>query len=293
MGRIPQCRGRILALVALLVAGCATQESTQLPICPGKASAEDALAALSARAEKAVPLRASGGQCRLTYYIPDEEKPKRHNLSPRPWFNPPSELYMQLSIAVDPKALIIGCNAEEFWLALRPKEISTYYWGQWDETENVEGLMVSPKVVLEAFGIVLRHDRGADSNTWSLTNEGSYDVLTEQNETGRLLKRVHIFACDYVVHKIEYFDDVGKVVGTARSGDYEPVAEGFDVPTEIYVSALGPDGRIDEIEIKLASLREKQLSEAARRAVFVRNPRDMEKLERGYRYEGGRWVRER
>lgn len=293
MGRIPQWCGWLVAVVALVAAGCATQGEAQLPICPGKASAEEALAALAARAEKAVPLRASGGQCRLTYYVPDDDKPKRHNLSPRLWFNPPSDIYIQLSVAVDPKALIIGCNSEEFWLALRPKEISTYYWGQWDETENVEGLMVSPKVVLEAFGIVMRHDEGTGSNTWSLGSEGPYDVLTETDDAGRILKRVHIYACDYLVHKIEYFDREGRIVGTAKLSDYESVADGFDVPTRIHVTAAGPDGRADVIDIKLASLKEKELSAAARKKVFTRNPRDMEKLEHVYRFEDGRWVTDR
>jgi len=293
LGRIPQWCGWIVGVLALAAAGCATQSETKLPICPGKASAEEALAALAARADKAVPVRASGGECQLTYYLPDEDKPKRHKLIPRLWFHPPTDMYIQLSIAVDPKALIIGCNAEEFWLALRPKEISTYYWGQWGETENVEGLMVSPKVVLEAFGIVMRHDEGSGSNTWSLTNEGPYDILTEEDADGRLRKRVHIFACDYLVHKIEYFDAEGELVGIAKLSNYEPVADGFEVPKRIHVTAVAPDGRADEMDIKLASVTQKELKAPARRRYFNRNPRDMEKLDHGYRLEDGRWVDDR
>jgi len=154
-------------------------------------------------------------------------------------------------------------------------------------------LMVSPKVVLEAFEIVMRHDEGTGSNTWSLSSEGPYDVLTEEDDAGRLLKRVHIYACDYLVHKIEYFDRDGRIVGTAKLSDYESVAEGFDVPTRINVTAVGPDGRADVMDIKLASLREKQLSAAARKKVFTRDLRDMEKLEHVYRFEDGRWVEDR
>ena len=273
--------------------GCADGSGTPLPVCPGKAGAAEALAALSARAEKAVPLRVSGGQCRLTYYVPEDDKPKRHNLSMQLWFHPPSQMYIQGAIAVDPKGLIVGCNAEEFWLALRPKEMSVYYWGQWDEAASVEGLIISPQIVLEAFGIIVRHEGEADAGTWSLTNEGPYDVLTFANGAGHVRKRVHIYTCDYLVRKIEYFDRQGKLAATAELDDYEPVVEGFDVPTEMLVTAIGPDGRADVADIKLASLREKVLSAAARQRYFQRQPGEADNYERVYRYDKGRWTTER
>ena len=62
---------------------------------------------------------------------------------------------------------------------------------------------------------------------------------------------MHIYACDYLVHKIEYFDTEGELLTVAQLGDYESVAEGFDVPTKIHVRALASDGRADEMEIKL------------------------------------------
>jgi len=293
LGRMPRwCEWMTAALMALL-AGCVAPGTTQLPSCPGKASAADALAALSARAEKAVPLRVSGGQCRLTYYVPEDDEPKRHNLSMQLWFHPPSQMYIQGAIAVDPKGLIVGCNAEEFWLALRPKEMSVYYWGQWDEAASVEGLIISPQIVLEAFGIIVQREGVADAGSWSLTNEGPYDVLTFLNASDQVRKRVHIYTCDYLVRKIEYFDREGKLAATAELDDYEPVVEGFDVPTKMLVTAIGPDGRADVAEIKLVSLREKVLSEAAREKVFVRNPGDMDRYESVYRYEDGKWVTER
>jgi hypothetical protein len=275
-------------------AGCTTPETTeQLPICPGKGSAEEALAVLTSRAEKAVPLRVSGGQVRLRYYVPDDEEAKRHNLPMQLWFHPPSHIYIQGSIAVDAKALIVGCNEEEFWLALRPKEMSAYYYGQWDETANVDGLVVSPQIVLEAFGIIARHDGGTGSDGWSLTSEGPFDVLTLENADGQIRKRVHIYTCDYLVRKIEYFDLEGKLAATAELDDYKAVVEGFQVPTKMIVTAIGSDGRADVANIKLASLREKELSALARQKVFARNPRDMERFEKVYRYEDGRWTTER
>ncbi|MDI9430526.1 MAG: hypothetical protein QM570_02255 [Planctomycetota bacterium] len=279
------------ALLAAFAAGCAVQEPAKLPICPGKTDVQDALSAVGSRVGQAVAFRASG-QCRLAYYEPDDDNVKRHNLPILLWFNPPSEVYMQGSIAVDPKAVIIGSNAEAFWLALRPKEMSAYYWGAWDEAQNVEGLMVSPQVVLEAFGIVHRDGR-TDGNDWALSNEGPYDVLTQHGEAGRILKRVYIHTCDYLVRKIEYFDAEGRVIAVAQLDGYQTVGEGFEVPTNIFVSATAPDGREDTIDIKLQSISARQLSEQARRQVFTRDPKDMERFEQVYRYRDGGWVSER
>ena len=294
MGRIPQWRRTVVALLTVLAAGCTTPETTeQLPICPGKGSAEEALAVLSSRAAKAVPLQVRGGQVRLTYFVPDDDEAKRHNLPMQLWFHPPSQMYIQGSIAVDSKALIVGCNEEEFWLALRPKEMSAYYWGQWDETANVDGLIVSPQIVLEAFGIIAGNGGGASTSTWSLANEGPYDVLTLTSGDGQIRKRIHIYTCDYLVRKIEYFDREGKMAATAELEDYEAVVEGFEVPTKMLVTAIGPDGRADVADIKLNSLKEKALSEVARQSVFARDPNGMDRFEKVYRYKDGKWTTER
>jgi len=279
-------------LLAILVAGCATGPE-KLEICPGKASVEEALSALEARAEKAQPLRVNGGRCRLVYYeSPEDEKPKRHNLSPRLWFQPPSKIYIQLSVGVDQKAVIIGCNDESFWMGMRPQEVSSYYWGNWADAQDVDGLMVGPKVVLEAFGIIQRGEAG-DSSQWSLTNDGPYDILTLKTADGRLVKRVYIYCCDYLVRKIEYFDTKGELVAVAELGDYESVVEGFDVPKKIYVSAIAADGRADELEIKLYDPKVKELSPRAQQIVFNRKLSDVNDYENVYRYENGGWVAER
>jgi hypothetical protein len=134
--RISDFRFQILGMAVIVVAGCA---APSLPTCPGKAGADEALRALSARAGQAVTFRA-GGQCRLAYHVPDERGVKRYSLAlPLVWFCPPSDMYIRGSITADPKVVIIGSNQEEFWLALRPKEISSYYWGRWDQAANAEG----------------------------------------------------------------------------------------------------------------------------------------------------------
>jgi hypothetical protein len=94
-----------------------------------------------------------------------------------------------------------------------------------------------------------------------------------------------------VVHKIEYFDPRGQVVAVANLGDYEPVTEGFTVPTRIRIESVGPDKHRDSIRIELTSLsRGKELTAAQRRRLFT--PPDPNRFENVYHYEDGRWVRE-
>jgi hypothetical protein len=274
--------------LGLLLAGCAAKPE-RLRVCPGKASAEEALQTLAARAESAVPLRANG-QGLLTFYPPNKKKPERHNLPLKMWFDPPADVYIQGTVAVDAKAVILGSNDQEFWLALRPKEMSSYYLGQWQDVQGFEGLMMSPRVVLEALGIVVQPGGELNAALWSLQNKGPYDVLTRRDEAGRFSKRLYVYSCDYVVHKIEYYDRQGKLIATATLGDYRPVTDQFSVPTRIAVESIGPDKRNDSIRISLSSLKPMKFSEAQRRGLFV--PPSSERFEHVYRYEEGRWVPE-
>ena len=260
-----------------------------MAVCPGKATVEEALQTLAARAQAAAPLRATG-QAMLTYHVPDKKKPERHNLPLELRFNPPAEVYIQGSIAVDPRAVIIGSNDQEFWLALSPKEMSSYYLGRWEEVRDFDGLMMSPRVVLEAFGIVAEPNSEIDATLWRLENKGPYDILTRRDEAGHVVKRVHVYACDYLVHKIEYFDRRGKVVAVAQLGDYESVGEGFRVPTRIDVVSTTPDGRKDTMEIDIQGPRTTKFSDRQREKLFA--PPDADRFENVYQYEAGRWVLE-
>jgi len=270
----------------MFLGGCAAPGRPRLPVCPGKANVEEALAALTAHSQRAVSFRANG-QILLTYREPESNKEKRHNLPMQLWFDPPWETYIQGSIAVDPKAVIIGSNKENFWLALRPKEVSSCYIGEWGQARTVEGLMMSPKVVLEAFGIIVGNEPNAGG--WSLKNEGAFDVLTKRDEAGRLVERVHVYACDYLVQRIEYYDSRQKIVAVADLGEYKPVTEGFRVPTRVMVTAIGPDKRRDSIDITLNSMKEMEFNERLKGVIF--NPPDSDKFQRVYALVGGKWVR--
>ncbi len=221
----------VVGLGTLVVGGCVTRPpKPKLQVCPGKATVDEALQTLTARAQSAVPVWASGHAV-LTYHAPDKKKPERHSLTIVLRFEPPARIYLQGSVTAVPKAVILGSNEEEFWLALRPKEISSYYIGRWQDVRDFEGLVMSPRVVLEAVGIVNVPGTEPNPALWKLENKGPYDILTQRDESGRPVRRLHVYACDYSVREIEYFDRRGKVVAVAQLDGYEPVVPTFQVPT--------------------------------------------------------------
>jgi len=280
----------LLSLLALL-GGCVTQPQKQkLPICPGKATVDEALQTLTARAQSAVPVWANG-QAVLTYHAPDTKKPERHSLTLMLRFDPPARIYLQGSLTAVSKAVVLGSNEEEFWLALRPKEISSYYIGRWQDVRDFEGLVMSPRVVLESVGIVSVPGAESDPALWKLENKGPYDILTQRDESGRPVRRLHVYACDYTVHRIEHFDRRGKVVAVARLSDYKTVARGFSVPTQINVVSTRPDGRKDSAAMNLSSVWTKPFTEKQRELQFL-PPRDTDRYEHIFRYEDGQWVPE-
>jgi hypothetical protein len=120
---------------------------------------------------------------------------------------------------------------------------------------------MSPRVVLEAVGILNLPGAEPDPALWKLENKGPYDILTQRDESGRPARRLHVYACDYTVHEIEYFDRQGKVVAVAQLSGYEPVEKGFSVPTQINVVSTRPDGRKDSVVMELSSVRTKPFTE--------------------------------
>lgn len=221
-----------LLAAILILAGCTPQIRQPTKICPGKDSVDEAIAALQSHAQNAVSLKAHG-DCRLEYYVEGKKKPQRESLNIKLRVNPPAEIYLQGDKPLVSKAIVVGSNEQEFWLAIKPKEISRYYWGLWSEQDSGGGLVINPRTLLEALGIE-QIDAGQD---WSLSNEGPFDILTKQQQ-GVVTKKIHIFSCDYRVRKIEFFDTKGRLIASAELDRYKEVSEGFFVPALIKVTTF-------------------------------------------------------
>jgi hypothetical protein len=263
----------LLGGALLVVVGCGPKiEEPVWRVCPGKSSALYSLSALRLQSEGAVGLKARG-QCRFEFY--EKGKLRKENLTVRVWMNPPDEIYVQGDASVVPKAVILGSNAEEFWMAVRPKEVSTYWWGRWSEQGSVGKVKIDPRVVLEAFG-AMEAGYGQD---WSLSVEGPFDVLTMRGKEGKLVKKVYVYNCDYRVSRIEYYDEAGQVAVEAELWNYRKVSEGFWVPRVIRISNLSGGKKRDSIRITLKSVREFEYTDEVRRKIFGR------RQPRGFKHE--------
>jgi len=251
------------AAAILILGGCAAQMEKRVRVCPGKESVAESLSSLKVQLENAVPLKADG-QCLLQYYNEDK-KPKKENFPVKLWVNPPAEIYMQGDIAFDPKGVIIGSNEDEFWLTVRLKEVSGYWWGWWSEKDYPEKLMISPRLVLEALGIAAVGDEGS----WFLSKEGAFDVLTKQ-EGGIETKKIYINNCDYLVRKIEYYRYGGRAAIIMELDKYKEISKNFFVPgvVKIVNRANGSNG--DSVQITFGTVKAMEFTDRQRRRLFVR-----------------------
>lgn len=252
-----------LWLNVFILVGCAPQIKKPMQVCPGKDSATDVLSFLELNLQNAVSFRANG-RCRLRYYAEDKEH--NEDFAVKLWVNPPTGIYLQGDVAFNPKGIVLGSNEHEFWLSIKPKEVSSYWWGWWSEQSHLQNLMVSPKLVLEALGIA---KLGGDED-WSLSNEDGFDILTKRDEQGVIIKKVHIYNCDYTVRKIEYFDVNGEAGVVTELDNYKEVLKGFFVPAVIKVSNVAQDSEGDYVIITLGSIKSTSFNQKQRDFLFNR-----------------------
>jgi len=275
------------AVAVLIFAGCAPEIQEPIEVVPGKESVAEALSVLKARSQNAVPLRARG-RCLLRYYDADKKKHKKESLTVLVLVKPPVEIYLQGDATLVSKAIVLGSNEREFWLLMRPKEISTYWWGQWSEQDSSEGLLINPQTLFEALGVA---EIKAEEN-WSLSNEGAFDVLTRR-ERGVVIKKIYIYRRDYLAKKILYFDSSGQAVAFTELDDYKEVSEGFFVPASIKIIAFGQNHGEESLSIKLdlKSVKPEEFSE--RKQNFFFNPPPQGGFKHILINEGGKWIEQR
>jgi hypothetical protein len=260
-----KCNLRVFAgftAAILIFGGCATQMGKAVRVCPGKESVDESLSSLRMRLENTSPLKADG-QCLLQYYAEDR-KPKKENFPVKLWVNPPVEIYMQGDVAFDPKGIVLGSNEDEFWLAIKLKEVSSYWWGRWSEESYPEKLMISPRLVLEALGVVVVEGE----ENWSLSNEGAFDILTKQE--GDKIRKIYINNCDYLVRKIEYFNGDGQAAIVMELDKYKEISKNFFVPGVVKIVNRAGRNKGDSVQITLSSVKPMDFTDKQRGRLFVR-----------------------
>ncbi len=264
------------ALVMLALAGCGRQIE-QYPkiedvvvIYPEEEAAveaeavKDHLAILRSRSERTIPIRISG-ECDLLYHSEGEHEDE--SFAVKLWFNPPNEIYLQGDVALNAKGIVLGSNGEEFWLWIKPKKISKYWWGKWIEQSGFARLMINPKSLFEALGVA---GVGSEED-WSLSSAEALVVLTRQNEQGAAVKKIYLDENNFLISRIEYFDKNEKAVAVMELADYRMVSFKFYVPTTIkIVSRLKNPTDIVNITIRLKSIKPTDFSARQRARLFTR-----------------------
>ncbi len=272
----------VWAVLLVIAAGCGPEQRQPKPVFTGEKTIAEALSILRSRSQNSGSMKANG-QCH--WLANNNEKISKENFWIKIWVNPPGEVYLQGDIGFNPRGIVLGSNASEFWVLIKP-EVSQYSWGKWNEQETSSGLMVIPKSLDEALGIVEVND---DEN-WLLSHEGQMDVLTKRDEKGSIIKKVYVNRSDYLVRKIEYFDVIGEVVAIAEMDKYKGVSEGFYAPT--FFRIMMPEGDSPEdstsVTLNLNSVKSTDFSDKQRSAFFTRPP--MKGYEHIYRIINGRLV---
>lgn len=267
----------------LALAGCGPKIEKPLSICPGKKNVAEALAALQLHSENMVPLFSRKGKFNIEYYEKDEMH-KQHFSIQILLIKPPAEIFMQAGTGMINKAVVLGSNEQEFWFQVKPDPINSYCWGLWSEQNSNTGLMINPGTLLEALGIA-EIDTAAD---WSLSNDGTFDVLTK-TANGITTKILYVYCCDYRVWKIEYFDEYGQPSVGVELDDYKEVSEGFFIPFSVVVKSLTENVE----EILNLNLTLDSIKPAAQKHIdfpIVRSePKGFENV---YRVKNGRWIEE-
>lgn len=260
--------GVILSALTLFLGGCGPELRKEPEICPGAASVDSALLILEAKSESAIGLKARGH----LYY---REKKEKENFPVQLWVSPPKGIYFQGDKALDPKAIIGGSNEREFWLATKPGE-STCVWGEWSAGDCLEEMMISPKILLEALGIISIEDAGE----WDLKQEGAYDVLTKKNHRNIAVKKIYIYNCDNTIARIEYLGTNGQVAISMELERYKQVCDGFSVPMLVKVVKHPNDSQKDSIDIDVKIKSVKLFEFTDKRKEFIFQPPDFNRYKR-------------
>ncbi len=237
--------------VSVVLIGCAPEKSEPVRQCPGKSSTQQALTALQTSASQLRSFVAYGDG-RVSFYEEKKDEPRNERIPTiKLWFDPPGNMRFWGEVAFNPRGLDVGSNEREFWLAAKPREIgNVYIWGLWSQQTEQADMLLSPKVLRQALGVI----ETEEDKLWSFSPNQSGDVLTLYDEQGRIVRRVYIDNCRYRISGIEYFDKNQELTATLRLDDYRNLDEMF-VPAAIKIINHNVDGTADTFEIRLKSIK--------------------------------------
>ena len=240
----------VCSTLPMFFAGCGPglRVEQEERIVAGKATIAEAADVLNARRLAMIPIRASG---ELVY----EEFKDGHRSEDFRFrsvtlrFVPDRRIYFRANSLVG-EAIRLGGNADQFWLRMKPKEISRYWWGNWEDLDGChQQLLLSPRIMLEALGMV------AIDAGWVLGNQAGFDVLSKVGGTWTPLKKVYVRTNDYLIEKIEYFAGSPTPRVQVNLGEYKQVTDNISVPGRITVLSFDADTLTSKVDIRLKGIK--------------------------------------
>lgn len=240
----------VIAVAVFVFSGCAPEPPRLDRRCPGKPSVDQALTALENNARGLTAFKANG-KCKAKFYEKDKKQPRNEQFPVKIWLEQPGNIRFLGDIAFNARGLDVGSNEQEFWFAAKPNELGNIYiWGKWAQQIESADLLLNPKFFLQAFGVI----DVSDVKKWSLASVDQQDVLTQNDEQGRKIRRVYIDNCDYRVERIEYFDIDSSVIASMELNSYRVISGNATLPTKILIKRSNNDGSSDSFEITLNSI---------------------------------------
>jgi len=234
--------------------GCAAPTVEKAPgICADK-SISEIMQIFRRRRENVVPLRA-GGSMRIRWYD-SGKKVYRENLNVDLRFYPPDHIYFRGSTILG-EAVRLGANADEFWILMRPDQISTYQWGVRSRAQTCSREQwLNPQNLLEALGMV------SVDTAWSLSNQGDLDVLAGTGARGKVVEKVYVNCSDGLPEKIEYYGAEGQLTLALELDEYTRPGDASPVATRIRIThpETGAEADITLKNVKLFEPSPKQLA---------------------------------
>lgn len=176
------------------------------------------------------------------------------------YYEPQQNLYFQGDHDLLGKAIILGSNSDEFWLWIRHKEVSSYWFGDWNKMDS-SSLLISPDIIFEAMGI-------SSNSTDEYKIEDGYYVFQQGS------KKKYYSCCDGLLEKIEVIGSTGQVVSICNlSGYFQPVeGKDFTIASNIEIITFNKSGNENKINLKLKknSFKKKEFNDKFRGRFFSR-----------------------
>ena len=254
----------VVVMPIFILAGCAPEAPPEpIRICPGKATVQQALAELESFATKLKSFIAYGSG-EVSFYEEGKDKPSNERIpTVKIWFEPPNNVRFWGDVAFNSRGLHVGSKSDEFWFAAKPKEIgNVYIWGRWDEQTKGGNIILNPKILRQAFGVI----DAAEAGRWSLSNEGRWDILTVRDKSGSLEKKIYVECCNYRISRIEYYDTGERLIAALELNNHEKVDD-MVIPHGITIISPNEYGSVDTFDIILKSVKP---SDNIKAAVFER-----------------------